>query len=182
MRATISAPRVTCSRMTAASARSSLSGFVRIESGIPILPMSWKSAAVAEGAELLRGEAQLASDRERDAADPLGVAGRVRIARLDRGVQRLDRLEQGRLELPRGLDEVVRARLEVLVLRAHASGRAAHEQRERRARGLPKTSPTAYQTVAARVVDDLLDDGVVEGDLGRADDLARGLSAAAPRP
>ena len=42
----ISAPRVTCSRMIAASPGSSGPAFVRIESGMPILPTSWKRAAV----------------------------------------------------------------------------------------------------------------------------------------
>ena len=99
-----------------------------------------------EGAELSRGEAELASDRERDAANALRVARGIRIARLDRGVERLDRLEQRRLELARRLDEVVRARLEILVLRAHpwrkrraraARGRA----RARRRRSRPRTRP-----------------------------------------
>ena len=130
IRATISAPRMTCSRMIIASARSSRSGFVRIESGIPILPMSWKSAAVASAPELLRGEPELPTDRERDAANALRVPGRVRVARFDGGIERLDRLEQRRLELAGRLDEIVRARREILVLGTQARGRAADEQRE----------------------------------------------------
>ena len=121
----------------------------------------------AERTELLGGEPQLPSDRERDAPDALRVAGRVRVASLDGGIQGLDRLEQRRLELARGLDEVVRSRLEVLVLGAHARRRAAHEDRKREPEE-PEHDPDRVPDRPPSARDRVVDDGRVERGLGRA--------------
>ena len=148
---------------------------------MPIFPMSWKSAAVARAPSCLAGQPELAPDCEGDAADALGVTGRVRIARLDRRIERLDGLEQRRLELARRFREVVRARREVLVLHAKSCGRAADEEGENEPEDA-EHDPDREPDRAPRVVDDLGDDGVVECDLRRSDDAIRATSAAAPTP
>ena len=99
-----------------------------------------------ESAQLLRGQAKLPTDRKRDAANALRVPGGVRVARLDGCIERLDRLEQRRLELAGGIDEIVRALCEILVLSTQSGRGAADEQREDDPED-PKTTPTAYQTV-----------------------------------
>ena len=130
IRATISAPRSTCSRMIAASARSSVPGFVRIESGIPIFPMSWKRAAVASDPSCLAGRRS-----SRPIARRRGVraaSGRPCTGRVPRPPRSgLDRLEERRLELARGLEEVVRPLARASFCARNLSGRAAGQSGER---------------------------------------------------
>ena len=172
IRETISAPRVTCSRITAASVRSSFPGFC--EDGVrhPNLSDVVEESRGRERTELSCREAQLAADGQRDRADALGVTCRVRVAGLDCGVQRLDRLKEGGLERARGLDQVVRALGEVFVLRVHPCGGAAHQQRQREPEQ-PEDEPDRVPDRAARVVDEPLDHGVVESDLRDGDDPSR---------
>jgi hypothetical protein len=56
---------------------------------------------------LFRRKSQLAPDRKRNPPDALRVTCRMGVASLDRRVERLDRLEQGRLERARGFGELV---------------------------------------------------------------------------
>jgi hypothetical protein len=69
-------------------------GFERIVSGMPILPMSWKSAPSSSRFSDTPFEAELLSDLEREVGDPARVRGRVLVVRLERVRKRLDRLEE----------------------------------------------------------------------------------------
>jgi hypothetical protein len=74
------------------------------------------------------------------------MTGRVRVAGLDRGVQRLDRLEQRRFELAGRLDEVVLARRGSSFC-ARMRTDALRTRIARTSQRTPKTMPTAYQIV-----------------------------------
>ncbi len=107
------------------------------------------------------------------------MTGRVRVASLDGGVERLDRLEQRRLELARRLHEVV-----LTARRGRRSARACAPMlrargAQARARGRRRRSPTAYQIVPRALGDDRRHDGVVERDLGSADGPPAGVVSGA---
>ena len=84
-------------------------------------------------------------------------------------------------ELAGRLHEIVRARREVLVLHAEPRGRSAHEEGENEPEDA-EHDPDREPDRAPRVVDDLRDDGVVEGNLCRADDALRATCGAVPTP
>ncbi len=65
-------------------APSAASGFVRIASGTPILPMSWNRPAKRSVVEPVPVEPELPPDLDRDSLHALRVAGGVRILRVDR--------------------------------------------------------------------------------------------------
>ena len=75
--------------MTPHSSSVRLAGLSRIVSGMPSLPMSWKSAAWPSSSSSGCERSQLAADRERELLHPSRVARRVRVARVDRRRQRL---------------------------------------------------------------------------------------------
>ncbi len=117
--------------MIAASARSSVPGFVRIESGIPIFPMSWKRAAVASEPSCFAGRRSsrpIARETRRTRCEwPAVYGSRASTA----AFKCLDRLEERRLELARGLEEIVRTLRQGLVLRLQSQRRAAGQSGER---------------------------------------------------
>ena len=84
--------------MSARSSPLSGPGFMRIEAGIPIFPMSWKRAPSSSRLSRAPLEAELAADLDRHVADPARVRRRVRVLRLERVRERLDRREERPLE------------------------------------------------------------------------------------
>ena len=162
--------------MIAASWGSSRPGFVRIESGIPIFPMSWKSAAVerrcfaAESGARARSRARrggrAANDRPCTGRGPRPRRSASRSSRAAslraRGTTR-----RGRAGAPR-----------VLVLRAHAHGRTADED----CQDEPEDTEDDADRVPDRpacVGDDRGHDRVVERDLGCADGSAAAVVSGA---
>jgi len=70
-------------------------GLRSTSSGTPILPMSWSSARGGD-LEVAGRQRQRAADGHRQHADALGVAGGVRVARVERGGERADGAGVGR--------------------------------------------------------------------------------------
>ena len=149
--------------------------------GHPDLPDVVEEGRRRERSELLGRKAELAADRERDAAYALRVTGRVRVAGLDRRVQRLDRLEQRRLELARGLEEVVRPLRQGLVLRLQSHGRAARRVRRAPSQSTAKTMTTATQIVRSESATVSVTSESLERELRDADRARPGRRAAEPR-
>ena len=131
MRATISAPRSACSRMTAASAGLSGSGFVRIESGIPIFPMSWKRQAFASVPRRFVGRESsrpIASPTRRTRCEwPAVYGSRASTAAFSVSIVSMRLC----LELARRLQQLPRVVLQVAVLARQPQRSAAHEERDR---------------------------------------------------
>jgi hypothetical protein len=103
----------------------------------------------AEQIEALAPEPQLLAEADGDPLHPQRVAGGVRVLRVDRGVEALDRLERALLEQPVRLDEPDRPGAELLVLAAQRPRRSAHEQREQPSER-EKTAPTASHSIVRR--------------------------------
>ena len=81
-----------CRCITFHSSSSSGPGLWRIRSGIPILPMSCRSAPIST-ASSSAPRSRAAGERDGDVGDALGVAAGVVVLRLHRARQRGDRLE-----------------------------------------------------------------------------------------
>jgi len=76
---------------------------VRIESGMPIFPMSWKSAGACQAGPLK----DRAPSRPRAPLGARAANGRLyKDPRLDRGIERLNRIEQPLLEFIDRFDEL----------------------------------------------------------------------------
>ena len=146
IRATISAPRVTCSRMIIASARSSRSGLVRIASGIPILPMSWKSAAVARAPSCFAGKRSsrpIASETRRTRCECPAVYGsRASTAALSVSIVSSSVASSSREDSTRSCERCARSSFW-----ARSRAEAPRTSSARTIQRTPKTTPTAYQTV-----------------------------------
>jgi hypothetical protein len=93
--------------------------------------MSWKSPAKRSTSSCSAPEPELLAECDRDPLYALGVARGVRILRVDRGVEALDRLECALFEEPVGLGEAQRPRAELRVLAVERAGGRSHEQCER---------------------------------------------------
>ena len=171
--ATISAPRWTCSRMIAASPGLERAGLREDRVRDADLADVVEERGGRERPELRRRRRELAPDRERDPPHALRVARRVRVARLDRGVQRLDRVEEVLLHLARATRSAhAIASARAVVLPREPRGRAAHEQRPGRARGSRTRRATAIHTVRVALRDARVEDVRAEEDLHDADRTA----------
>ena len=170
----ICAPWTGCFCISANSSGVSLPGLLRIESGTAILPTSCSSAdssAVWRSDSLRPISSASCAVKRRDA---LRMAVRVAVARVDRGGDRLDRVEQQPLELPHqphavhrdaGLVADRRQQLEVGLVEPAGAAQAVDVQRAEDLVGGPQRHahhrpdaladdalPFAEPRVAARVV------------------------------
>ena len=105
-------PISTCDWMIRYSSGVSGSAFLRTLSSIPILPTSWSRPHQVEVASLVGREAHLLGQADGDPGDPLGMAGGVRVLRVDGRGQGPDHAEEEFLQLaielavgPLGADE-----------------------------------------------------------------------------
>ena len=121
-------------------------GLRRIASLRPILPMSWSSAPEPKDVELRRAQTHLTSDQHGQGADALGVAGRVRIARVERGRQRANGAEVGGARVRFGrrqpLHQLVERFSERIELAAGA-GQMAEDGEDRATRSSSRSRPRA---------------------------------------
>ena len=162
----IDAPSSAWLAMITHSSSVRLAGFSRIESGMPSLPMSWKSAACPSSSSSACESDELPTDRQRELLHAARVAGGVGVACVDRRRQRLHRrgralleqlvrlLERHVLRLDRlgGGAQLVRRALGVLEVRLL---RLAHQEERQRE---DEDRPGADRLV--RLVDDGRDEAV----------------------
>ena len=139
--------------MICCSARSSRSGFVRIESGIPIFPMSWKRAAVASAPSCLvgrRSSRPTASETRLTRCEwPAVYGSRASTAALSVSIVSSSVASSSRVDSTTSCERAARSSF---CARIHAD--APRTMSARASQRRPKTSPTAYQIVrfAAPVV------------------------------
>ena len=84
--------------MSARSSAVSRPGFERISLGMPILPMSCRSAPSSSRFSAALVEPELVADAQREVGDPARVRRGVLVVRLERVRERLDRRDERLLE------------------------------------------------------------------------------------
>src|SRR5919109_163366 len=140
------------------------------------LPDVVEERGVAEHVEALRRKPELLADRERDRLHALRVSGGIGVLGLDRGVQRLDRLERALLEPVVRVEQLARPPPQPLGLTAQEPRGAAHEEGQRDVEREEDDRERGPQHVQARR-DEALQRPRIRVDLVRADRLAAGTGA-----